>query len=359
MLFSSYRQSFNVMAIVVMVLCGLLVGSAMAQSSTSPPPPGKKSKAKQKKLPERESVTFVTKDSVEIHADFYGGMNEKETIPVLLLHDIGGTRAGLLPLAQHLQKKFGHAVLVPDLRGHGESVRVQGMQKEIDASKFKRTQLESIFEDLEQCKRFLMAKNNVGELNIDLLSVAAVGSTGIQTVRWVNRDWSWAPVAGEKQGQDVKAMVLISPVKRFKGLNISGDLKNPLITGKGQLPIPLMVTWGKSNKTAAKDGNSIVDQLKKSRPKVKEKIGDDGWWENETLFSVERKDSATGMKFVEKQIKGLQNDIGLFIENKVTAVKDDHRWQNRSRQTDEEGSGNSDEEGSGNADEEGSSSSGG
>ena len=352
MLPSSYRLSFNAMAIVAaVVLCGLLAGGVSAQSSTSPPPPGKKSKAKKKKLPERESVTFVTKDSVELHADYYGGMNEKETVPVLLLHDIGGSRAGLLPLAQHLQKKYGHAVLVPDLRGHGESVRVEGIQKEIDAAKFKRTELESIFEDLEQCKRFLMAKNNVGELNIDLLSVAAVGSTGIQTVRWANRDWSWAPVGGVKQGQDVKAMVLISPVKRFKGMNISGDLKSALISGKGAFPpIPLMMTWGSSNKTAAKDGNSMVDQLKKSRPKVKEKIGDEGWWENETLFKVVRKDSSTGMKFVEKQIKGIQNDIGLFIENKVTAVKDDHRWQNRSPKTDDE---EEDEDGSGNSEEDG------
>ena len=345
------------MAIVVVLLCGLLSGSVNAQISTSPPPPGsnsKKPKDEKKKLPERESVSFVTKDSVEIHADYYGGMNGKETVPVLLLHDFGASRAGMLPLAKYLQKKFGHAVLVPDLRGHGESVRVEGVKKPIDAAKFKRTELESIFEDLEQCKRFLMSKNNVGELNIDLLSVVAVGSIGIQTVHWANRDWSWTTLGGLKQGQDVKAMVLISPVKRFKGLNISGDLKSALFSGKGAFPpLPLMISWGDSNKVAAKDGNSIVDQLKKSRPKVKEKIGDAGWWENETLFKVERKDSSTGMKFVEKQIKGLQNDIGLFIENKVTAVKDDHRWQNRSPQTDEEEDEDEDEDESGNSDEDG------
>lgn len=314
--------------VITILLGGLLAVSAVGQVTPK--------KKKKKKLPKPEPVTFVTKDNVEIYADYFGGMHEKATVPVLLLHDVGASRAGLKPLAEYLQKKFGHAVLVPDLRGHGESVRVQGVSEEIDATKFKKKQLASIFEDLEQCKRFFMAKNNKGELNIDLLTVVAVGSTGIQTVDWVISDWSWPPVGGLKQGQDVKALVLISPVKRFRGLNISGQLKNPLITGKGTKPIPMLMTWGTSNKTAAKDGNSIYQLLKKSRPKVKEKVGTDDWWENETLFQVERKDSASGMEFLEKQAKGINNDVGLFIENKVLAIKDDHRWQNRAPKPDDD-----------------------
>ena len=298
--------------------------SAVAQSSA------KDKRAKKKSLPKIESVTFVTKDGVELHADYLGGLHDKESVPILLLHDFDSSRAAMLPLASYLQKKFGHCVLVPDLRGHGESTRVQNSDVKIDRSKFRKKELASIFQDLEQCKRFLMAKNNAGQLNIDQLSVVAVGSTCIPAVHWVNKDWSWEPVGGLKQGKDIKSLVMISPVKRFKGLNITSELKSPLLTGKGMPPLPLLMTWGSSS-DSAKDVKAIYQLLGKSRPKVSEKPGEDGWWENETLFKVERRTALAGMQFVKKSQDGINNDVGLFIDNKVVANKDDYRWQNRSK----------------------------
>src|SRR5262245_14025894 len=44
----------------------------------------------------------------------------KEVIPIILLHGYEGQGADLYPLALTLQK-LGHAVLLPDLRGHGKS----------------------------------------------------------------------------------------------------------------------------------------------------------------------------------------------------------------------------------------------
>lgn len=334
-----------VFVLIGILLNGLVADLGFAQSDD------KNKKTAKKKLPEIESVTFVTKDNVEIHADYFGGMHAKETLPVLLLHDFDSSRTAMLPLAKHLQKKYGHAVLVPDLRGHGESMRVQGVEKDIERSKFKKMELASIFEDLEQCKRFLMAKNNVGELNIDLLSVVAVGSTCIQAAHWVNQDWTWEPVGGLKQGKDIKSFAMISPVKRFKGINIAGELKNPLLTGKGGDGLPVFMTWGSTSETASKDGNSIHQLLGKSRPKVNEKFGSDSWWEQETLIKVERKSSSAGTKFLKDQQGGVSNDVGMFIENKVLAIKDDHRWQNRSskptEEEDDEDEGDSDEAGSG------------
>lgn len=309
-----------------------------------------KNKKKEKKLPEIEPVTFVTKDYVEIHADYFGGMHAKETVPVLLLHDFDSSRSAMLPLARYLQKKFGHAVLVPDLRGHGKSMQVQGMEKAIDRSRFRKTELASIFEDLEQCKRFLMAKNNVGELNIDLLSVVAVGSTCIQATHWVNSDWSWEPVGGLKQGKDIKSLTMISPVKKFKGINITGGLKNPIMTGKRGAALPVFMTWGSSNDVASKDANSIHQLMKKSRPNVSEKFGSDEWWKEASLVKVERKSSSAGMEFLKDQQSGINNDVGLFIEKKVLANKDDYRWQNRSSDVpdDEDEDDDTEQGGSGN-----------
>ncbi len=206
-------------------------------------------KTKKKEIPERETVTIVTKDNVELKADFFGGINEKNTVPVLILHEFDGSRNDLLPLAEYLQKEYGHAVLVPDLRGHGESLTVQGVDKPIDRSRFKRNEVASMYEDIEACKRFLMKKNNLGELNIDLMTLVAMGDTSIHAVRWCVADWRWPPVGGLKQGQDVKGLVLVSPVKRFKSLDISQDLKAPLIIGKDGSPLSILLTWGTKMKS--------------------------------------------------------------------------------------------------------------
>ncbi len=72
--------------------------------------------------------------------------------------------------------------------------------------------------------------------------------------------------------------------------------------------------------------------MNKSRPEVSAKQGDDDWWTQSTLFLVVRGSRESGTKLVQDESEAVFNDIGLFIEKKVTASKDDYRWQNRERQ---------------------------
>ena len=63
---------------------------------------------------------FITEDRVQLAGFFYKGEGSKDTIPVLLIHDKKGSADDLLDLGKQLAAE-GMAVLVPDLRGHGES----------------------------------------------------------------------------------------------------------------------------------------------------------------------------------------------------------------------------------------------
>ena len=60
------------------------------------------------------------------HSTHVGGLRvtywmsgEREAAPIIMLHGLGGSHHGLLPLAQRLRD--GHQLFIPDMPGHGES----------------------------------------------------------------------------------------------------------------------------------------------------------------------------------------------------------------------------------------------
>src|SRR4051794_12512454 len=71
---------------------------------------------------EVKKVKFETYDQVEIHGTFYPGKN-RDSAPIMLVHNIGGSQAMFEDLAKKLQAA-GNAVLTFDLRGHGTSTAV-------------------------------------------------------------------------------------------------------------------------------------------------------------------------------------------------------------------------------------------
>ena len=83
------------------------------------------------------------------------------------------SRSDYKDLAPFLQR-LGYAVLVPDLRGHGDSMHVKGARKEdtINAEKMSPQQfLLMAGQDMKAVKQFLWDRNNAGELNIDKLCI--------------------------------------------------------------------------------------------------------------------------------------------------------------------------------------------
>jgi len=72
------------------------------------------------------SVAFPAADGYWIHADFYASSQEyrngaETDAPIIVLvHDSGADRSAWLPLIEPLRRS-GAAILVPDLRGHGQS----------------------------------------------------------------------------------------------------------------------------------------------------------------------------------------------------------------------------------------------
>lgn len=271
-----------------------------------------------------EVVSLTTKDKVVLKCTYYPGEKSKTTIPFILLHDWNGSRKDMLAMADFLQQNHKFAVIVPDLRGHGDSTQVVGAEQPLVASKIKKEDAARVVNDIERCKKFLMEKNNLGELNIEMLTIVTVGKLGVAAVQWSLDDWQWQPIGGRKQGQDVKAVMMISPERKLLGLSMTQNLKTDLFTGKIRKPLAVYLTWSAKDETADREGNSIAKALEKPRAKLDDSM---------LLVRQPYNTNLDGTSLVrDPKHKVVFQDVAKFVNDKLTANKELMPWQNRSKE---------------------------
>ena len=292
-----------------------------------------------------EEVTLETKDKVQLVCTYFAPnkpsskpadekeesdtdttteedpIDGKRVIPYIILHDWERSRKDTAALATFLSSQ-GNAVIIPDLRGHGDSTKVAGYDKEIDAADFKTSEIAAVMGDIETCKKFLVKKNNAGELNNDMLAVIATGKTVPLATAWVVQDWSYAPYKnGIKQGQDVKALIMISPEKKLGSFAINRVASAPIFSGSAALPT--IIAWGTGTKQA-KEVQSIYNRLEKRRP---DQSGD-----AKTLYKASLRNSLDGTQIVSNpKLTKLWGFFHKTVSGKINDNLDKLPWQDRSK----------------------------
>lgn len=169
--------------------------------------------AKEDTLPEPIVVDLTTKDQVLLKATFYGQTEGSRAVPVVLLHDYKGSRNTFDGLASYLQAN-GLAVIVPDLRGHGGSTRQQAFGatglRVLEASKLRKPDFLAMVQyDMEAVRKYLVDKNDEEMVNLNALCLIGAEMGATVAINWAAKDWLAPPLATKKQGQDVKALVLL------------------------------------------------------------------------------------------------------------------------------------------------------
>jgi pimeloyl-ACP methyl ester carboxylesterase len=221
-----------------------------------------------------ETVSLVTRDGVQLRITYYpsvvrkGAPEAKQVTPVVFLHDHKQTRAIYNSIAQRLQamgsrqqKGPGFAPVMVDLRAHGESIKQtlpNGTQVDLDAAKLNKPGLEAMaVYDMEAVRSFLLGKNDAGELNLNKLCIVGAGMGASVGANWALADWSAPPLAIGKQGQDVKALVLVSPRWSFNGLSFQEPMKfRPL-----KQNVSWMLVYGAQDPKVKADVERIEKQL--------------------------------------------------------------------------------------------------
>lgn len=283
--------------------------------------------------PQRETLT--TDDGVKLSAIWYPGGVAKDkdgtlrkiegdkVVPVIILHGWEGNNREFSAIASYLQS-LGHAVLVPDVRGHGRSkvtvqTRTGEIEKELDDFTAQDLALMA-GADMIRMKKFLLEKNNAKELNIELLCVIASEESSVVAANWVVHDWSYPDLLDRKQGKDVKGLILISPVRTFNGYHWNNTMKQPVFSGLNPavFTIPVLILTGSADPKAYREAKTIHSRLKTSRKRLHMSFKEEERLEKNTLFMAERDTELQGWKLLDPRMKlNLHTQIAAFIDYKL------------------------------------------
>ncbi|MEM6689537.1 MAG: alpha/beta hydrolase [Planctomycetota bacterium] len=210
-------------------------------------------------------IKLRTKDRIELNGVYVPSEKEKEAITVVIVHEWEGQMSPYLELVLGLSRA-GYAVVAFDYRGHGGSAKyvdARGQLKEFDVSRMGRRDVENIVNvDMETIKKFLKEENNEGNLNLNTLVVLGIGEGSVFASNWALKDWMFPSVGKIKQSEDVKALVMISPNKQFKGMSIDNAIRNTKISN-----MPMMVVCG-AESSDARDTNRMIKRIEGERRKA-------------------------------------------------------------------------------------------
>lgn len=300
----------------IFCVLALLVGPVFAQ------PAAKKKDA----LPKAEAVTLTTRDGVTIHCTYFPSLMKKEAVPVLLLHGWEGQRGDYRVLAMALQKA-GHAVLAPDLRGHGQSTTMRdatGDEKTIERDSMQRNQLLAMGYDLIACKKFLIKKNNEGKLNIERLCIVASDMSCLLAFEYAVYDWNAQQLPAYKQGRDVKALVLLSPKQSFKGMTSQKALTHQVVRRK----LSTMLVVGTRNKVAYSDATRLHTKLERFHAPVPKEPQEQ--LQKQDLFYIKSNTQLQGASLTSANVRPPINPFILhFIKLRLVNKADIFPWAER------------------------------
>jgi pimeloyl-ACP methyl ester carboxylesterase len=288
-------------------------------------------------VPPPEAVSLTTQDGVQLKVSYYptvgrkGTGQAKQVTPVVLLHDHKETRSVFNSLAQRLQLAAtdggqgpSFAALTVDLRGHGESTRQvspDGATNDLDASKLRKEDfIAMVLLDMPAVRSFLVGKNDAGELNLNKLCLVGSGLGANVAALWALQDWNWPPLAIGKQGQDVKALVLISPRWSTNGLSF----QLPMRDRRFKENVAWMLTYGGEDKKVAADARRILKLLKTSHPDPSAAAGVQA---SSTLQEIAIKSRLQGSTLLRQAAVQVEDQIVAFLTGNVASTQ--HPWINR------------------------------
>lgn len=193
----------------------------------------------------------------------------QEAPVVVMLHGEGGSRLQWdkgTTLPNDLQG-MGYAVITVDLRKHGESV-IEGKKEMPVPADYEKM----VLGDLAAVKEFIFNENNASRLNMNKMAIIASDTMSAVALRFTEGDWKQVPyddsaLAANRtpRGQDVRALVLISPNPNAGTIRSSSSMA--FLKG-ASVDTALQVIIGVDDAEGLKEASKLYEVFTTLKPKL-------------------------------------------------------------------------------------------
>ncbi len=279
----------------------------------------------EEEIPPPQDLWLETpRDAVELAVTYYPPIEPgKDVVPVVLLHPYKGSRRDYVELAGALQRA-GHAVVLPDLRGHGRSTTSARLPRPLDADRLRPDDFrQMVLDDMEAVNRFLWERNNEGVLNVNRLCLVGAEMGASIALLYAARDWSIADYGALQLGRFVKGLVLISPEWSFKGLPLQHAMRHPAIRNE----ISMLIAVGGRRPAAVRDAGRIHGMIRPHRPEPSRERAA----EERDLFYAELDTALQGTDILGQGLK-LEQFVAQFINLRLVRARGrEFEWRERRR----------------------------
>lgn len=156
-----------------------------------------------------KTISIKAADNTVIKATYWAPKSSQRAPAALLVHDAGANREQLAQLAERLHKS-GFAVLVPDLRGHGDTLD----KPENDFTKLKSDDDKAkawafATRDVEASARWMRTNKGIHSANLNLFGFGAGSALALSQAA---------------KDENTRSVTLISPRKKMLGFDLVDDL---------------------------------------------------------------------------------------------------------------------------------------
>ncbi len=272
---------------------------------------------------------FTTRDGWRLVANYYKGAGNADATPVLLLHGRDGKKEDFDALAKKLAEQ-GCAVIVPDLRGCGESTSLavndmsrgpRGMRqpRERKMAQFNNDDLRALIEyDKEVWFNFLLYLHNKELLNVKKTIIVGSELGAALAATWARDDWNGKGDAA----QNVVGVALLSP----DATNDEGKFN----------ALTALDAYRKKAKGANSGFVVFVGQMTEDKfedaKKIQKKIGGKADEElppqEKTIPIVALKTEKQGVELLKIQSFGVADTVVQFVANRMNALpKKRQKWE--------------------------------
>lgn len=200
-------------------------------------------------VPRAPSPAIVTKDGLPLSAMYWPSRLKAQGGVVVLLHGLSGNQLDWGKLPDTLQGA-GYAVIAVDLRGHGQSTGKLGAANDaveakakskskakpskaaVESTTLKARDFQAMVQlDMKAVKQFIFSEHQKQMLNMNKTAIIGAGLGATVALKFAEFDWlqepyNDGPIGNQTpRGQDVRALVLLTPDADVSGLPLPDAVK--------------------------------------------------------------------------------------------------------------------------------------